>query len=798
MRNNNLLLLLLVFLAGTSQAQTYVKTDLGIKSKINAIEVEIQFYNPSIVRIIKWPEGKPFTKESLSVVKTPQKIAFTINQKGDNLSLKSEKLIAVLNLKSGKVSFTNLKGEQLLNEKESGSSFVDFNDAGVKTFSVSQLYVLDKDETIYGLGILQNGKMSQRNQKIEMVQNNTWDFVTFFQSVKGYGLFWDNYSPTTFNDTPDETSFLSEVGDCIDYYFMFGGNADGVIAQMRDLTGQVPMFPLWTFGYWQSKERYKSQDELVGVVKKYRELGVPLDGIIQDWQYWGNNYLWNAMEFLNSEFYDPQKMVKDVHDLNAHMIISIWSSFGPMTKLYKELDKIGALFNFATWPQSGSEKWPPKLDYPSGVRVYDAYNPAARDIYWNYLNQGIFSTGIDGWWMDSTEPDHFDQKPEDFDTKTFMGSFRKVRNAYPLLTVGGVSQHQRSCASDKRVFILTRSAFAGQQRFGANTWSGDVVASWDALKNQISAGLNFSLCAIPYWNSDIGGFFLWNFKNPLNNPEYRELHARWIQFGTFCPMMRSHGEGAPREIYQFGKKGEKIYDSDEKYINLRYNLLPYIYSASWNVTANQSSMMRALVMDFANDKKALDINDEYMFGKSLLVCPVTKSMYTKDGKEDFSTIKSRELYLPKGVDWYDFWTGEKLSGGQTINKETPLDIIPLYVKTGTILPFGPKVQYATEKKWDNLEIRVYEGANGEFTLYEDENDNYNYEKGAFSTITFSWNEAKKVLTINDRKGSFTGMPAERKFNIVIVSKNRGTGMETVEKFDNVVTYNGKKVALKLQ
>jgi alpha-D-xyloside xylohydrolase len=578
---------------------------------------------------------------------------------------------------------------------------------------------------------------------------------------------------------------------------MYAGSADGVIACMRDLTGQVPLFPLWTYGYWQSKERYKSQDELVKVVKKYRELEVPLDGIIQDWQYWGNNYLWNAMEFLNPGFFDPQKMVNDVHKLNAHLMISIWNSFGPETKQYKELDKIGALMDFRTWPESGSEIWPPRMDYPSGVRVYDPYNPEAREIYWKYLNKGIFSLGMDGWWMDSSEPDHLDFKPSDFDNKTYLGSFRKVRNAFPLMTVGGVYEHQRSVTSGKRVFILTRSAFAGQQRYGANTWSGDIVASWNALRNQISAGLNFSLSNIPYWNSDIGGFFLWNYKNKLEDAEYRELYARWIQFGAFCPMMRSHGTDAPREIYQFGKEGDKIYDAIEKYINLRYRLLPYIYSASWDVTANQSSMMRALVMDFDKDKQALDINDEYLFGKSILVCPVTDAMYSKDMKEDFGTVKARELYLPNGAEWFDFWTGEKLKGGQTIKKETPIDILPLYVKAGSILPFGPKVQYATEKKWDNIEIRIYEGINGEFTLYEDENDNYNYEKGIYSTISFVWNDMKKTLTIADRKGSFPGMPYERNFNIVLVDKNKGTGMDIIEKYDRVVTYKGKKVVVKL-
>jgi alpha-D-xyloside xylohydrolase len=779
-------------------AQSFQKTDLGLKTAINSVGIEIQFYSSSEVRVLKWPERNTFTKQSLSVIKNPQKTAFKIKQQGDELSMKSENLQVLLNLKNGKILFTNLKNESLLKEKEEGAEFTDFNDAGVKTYSVYQSFVLDKNEAIYGLGQQQQGKMVKRNLKLNMIQGNTDDYIPFFMSVKGYGLFWDNYSPTLFEDSPEETSFKSDVGDCIDYYFMYAGSADGVIACMRDLTGQVPLFPLWTYGYWQSKERYKSQDELVKVVKKYRELEVPLDGIIQDWQYWGNNYLWNAMEFLNPGFFDPQKMVNDVHKLNAHLMISIWNSFGPETKQYKELDKIGALMDFRTWPESGSEIWPPRMDYPSGVRVYDPYNPEAREIYWKYLNKGIFSLGMDGWWMDSSEPDHLDFKPSDFDNKTYLGSFRKVRNAFPLMTVGGVYEHQRSVTSGKRVFILTRSAFAGQQRYGANTWSGDVVASWNALRNQISAGLNFSLSNIPYWNSDIGGFFLWNYKNKLEDAEYRELYARWIQFGAFCPMMRSHGTDAPREIYQFGKEGDKIYDAIEKYINLRYRLLPYIYSASWDVTANQSSMMRALVMDFDKDKQALDINDEYLFGKSILVCPVTDAMYSKDMKEDFGTVKARELYLPNGAEWFDFWTGEKLKGGQTIKKETPIDILPLYVKAGSILPFGPKVQYATEKKWDNIEIRIYEGINGEFTLYEDENDNYNYEKGIYSTISFVWNDMKKTLTIADRKGSFPGMPYERNFNIVIVGKNKGTGMDIIEKYDRVVTYMGKKVVVKLK
>jgi alpha-D-xyloside xylohydrolase len=807
----------LIIFAMIVQAQSYQKTELGIKTKINSTDVEIQFYGPSTVRVLKSPEGKTFTKESLSVIKKLQVTKFAVNQQGDVISLKSDKLKVDVNVKSGIISYFTLAKVPLLSEKESGATFTDFNDAGSKTYTVAQSFTLDKDEAIYGLGQQQRGKLSLRNTKLNMVQGNTDDYVPFLVSTKGYGLFWDNYSPTVFEDKPESTSFKSDVGDCIDYYFMLGGNIDGSIADMRDLTGQAPMFPLWTFGYWQSKERYKSQNELVGVVKKYRELGVPLDGIIQDWQYWGNNYLWNAMEFLNSEFPDSKKMVEDIHNMNAHLIISIWSSFGPQTKQYREMKPKGMLLDFSTWPQSGLDSWPPNREYPSGVEPYDPYNPEARDIYWKYLNKGLFSLGIDGWWMDSSEPDHLDFKPTDFDIHTYLGSFRKVRNAFPLMTVGGVAEHQRAVSSDKRVFILTRSAFAGQQRYGAITWSGDVNSSWQSLRSQIPAGLNFSMSAVPYWNTDIGGFFASAYNRGWSegakNPSFQELYVRWLQFGAFTPMMRSHGTDIPREIYNFGKKGETIYDAIAKTINLRYSLLPYIYSTAWTVTKNQSTMMRALVMDF-NDMNVKDMNNEYMFGKSILVAPIVKAQYTpetilranaetgwdkKDASTDsknqavnFTEAKSTKVYLPAGAVWYDFWTNEKINGGQEIEIKTKIDEIPLFIKSGSIMPFGPKVQYATEKKWDDLEIRVYPGANGEFTLYEDENDNYNYEKGAYSTISFMWNDAKKALTINDRKGTFAGILAKRKFNIVIFSSDKSTG----GKFEKVVTYNGKNVVVR--
>lgn len=793
-------------------AQNYQKTSSGIKTTVNAVDIEVQFFAPAVARIIKSPEGVAYEKESLSVIAKPEKVSFKADIQDNKIVLNTSELSVSVDTGTGIVSYFSKDGKVLLAEK-SGMQFIDFDDAGTKTYQVYQPFVLDKEEAIYGLGQLQNGKMIQRNMTKNLVQGNVEDVSPFFQSTKGYGVFWDNYSPTLFTDNEVETSFRSEVGDCVDYYFMYGKNADGVIAQVRSLTGQAPMFPLWTYGYWQSKERYKSQEEVVDVVRKYRELGIPLDGIIQDWQYWGHNYLWNAMDFQNPTFNNPQKMIEDVHAMNAHMAISIWSSFGPMTKPYRELDKKGMLFNFTTWPQSGLELWPPNMEYPSGVRVYDAYNPEARDIYWEYLNDGIFKLGMDAWWMDSTEPDHLDWKPEDMDTKTYLGSFRKVRNAYPLMTVGGVYDHQRAVTSDKRVFILTRSGFLGQQRYGANVWSGDVASTWESFRNQIPAGLNFSLCGMPHWNSDIGGFFAghynksWNDDSASKNPLYQELYVRWLQFGTFNPMMRSHGTDVYREIYKFGKKGEPVYDAIEKMIGLRYSLLPYIYSTSWEVSNRQSSFMRALMMDFVDDRKVWDINDEYMFGKSILVAPITHAQYTPeavvkvseeegwnrngakktktDAAVDFMETKSTNIYLPAGTLWYDFWTNEKHEGGKEITKETTLDVIPLYVKAGSIIPVGPQVQYATEKPWDHLELKVYAGANGNFILYEDEFDNYNYEKGAYTEIPISWNNTSCKLTIGARKGAYGGMLKNRKFTVTL----QGGTQKSVD-------YNGKAISVR--
>ncbi len=684
-------------------SQEYQRTETGIKASIfgKKIDVEVQWFNANSLRVLKMPHGQSVDKKSLSVIARPEKTALKVSTSEDgNIVMKSRLLTVKLDTKTGVLIYETRNGMPLLKELENVKAFIPVNDAGRATYSVYQSFKTDKDEGLYGLGQLQNGQMMQRGIEKYLVQGNTEDVTPVFQSTKGYGVFWDNYAGTMYVDNEEETSFRSDVGDCIDYYFMYGGSADGVIAQIRLLTGSVPMMPLWSYGFMQSKERYKSQDEVVSVVKKYRELGIPLDCIIQDWQYWGSNYLWNAMEFLNYEYRDPKRMIDEVHGLNAHV------------------------------------------------------------------------------------------------------------------TVGGVSDHQRALTRDKRVIILTRSGFLGQQRYGSNVWTGDVGSSWDMFRRQITAGLNFSLTGMPHWNTDLGGFFAGSYNNSLGggtatkNPMFHELYVRWAQFGVFCPMMRSHGADAPREIFLYGKAGEPVYDALVDAIKLRYSLMPYIYSTSWEVSHRNSTFMRALFMDFLSDPKTWNMGSEYMFGSSFLVAPVLHAQYTPEQAQqilkenegwgckaqesdipllsvDFTQSKEMELYLPAGSQWYDFWTNEVAEGGQKLKVTTVFNRIPLYVRAGSIVPLGPDVQYVTEKKWDNLKVCVYPGADGNFVLYEDEGNNYNYENGAYTEIPMTWNDAKRTLTIDARRGCYEGMLDERKFTVRMPDGSEKT-----------VLYKGKKINVK--
>lgn len=765
-----------------------------------AQDVKVEFITPSIVHIVK---GQP--TKTLVITAQPQDVAVS---KSSN-TWKSSELTVKMDPEMKTFTFMTNKGKVLLKEK--GWSLIRKN---IDEFEVSQTFALDKDEAIYGLGTIQNGKMNRRGEKKRMEQSNLEDFQNVLQSIKGWGLYWENYSPTMFEDNAQGMTFTSEAGVGVDYYFMFGGSADGVIAQMRYLSGDVPMFPLWTYGYWQSKERYKTARETEGIVDQYRSLNVPLDGIIQDWQYWGSNYLWNAMDFLAEDFSNGKQLIQNVHQKHAHFMISIWASFGPMTQQFRELEKIGCLMPFETWPQSGiSHVWPPMRDYPSGVKVYDAFHPEARAIYWKYLKT-LYDYGCDAWWMDSTDPDFFNPRESDYEHKVYGGTWRSQRNAFPLETVRGIYQAQRKDDRGKRIFIMTRSSYAGQQHYGSNMWSGDVNSSWDMLRKQVPAGLSFTLTGNPNFNTDIGGFFCSSYNtrgsgSAPKNPQFQELYVRWMQYGLFCPVFRSHGADAPREIWQFGQKGEPIYDAIEKQIRLRYRLIPYLYSTAWQVTSNNDSYMRPLFADFAADKKVWNMTDEFMFGRSILACPIVDPQYTEekvirtnamtgwDRRQEsgdrsqetgvnWQEAKSAVKYLPKGTTWYDFWTNQKYQGGKTVTLETQIDRVPMFVRAGSILPLGPEMQYVGEKAWDNLEIRVYPGANGSFVLYEDEGDSYNYEKGVFSTITFSWNDKARKLTIGARKGEFLGMLKSRQFTVVLPDGRQ-----------QQVSYNGAECVISL-
>lgn len=558
----------------------------------------------------------------------------------------------------------------------------------------------------------------------------------------------------------------SETGAAVDYTFFYGPETDAVIAGYRDLTGAAPMFGRWAYGLWQSKERYQSQEELVGIAKEYRRRKIPLDGVIQDWQYWIPGQ-WGSHQFDASRYPDPKGMVDALHALDTHVLISVWPKFDTGLVTTTEMDRAGYLFS-PTY----------KNVFPAGTaRWYDPYGKPSRDLYWKLIQDRLGVLGFDGWWLDASEPELGGNWGELRSLPTAMGSGANVINAYPLFHTTGVYDGQRKDHPKQRAFILTRSAYAGQQRNGAVTWSGDINGTWDVFRAQIPAGLNFSMSGIPYWNTDTGGFF-----NSAFTPDYQELFVRWFQYSAFCPMFRIHGTGPAKEIWRFTLANQKILTD---YDRLRYRLLPYIYSTSWQVTSAGASMIRPLGADFRGDENVENVADQFMFGPSLMACPVTKPR-----------TGSRIVNLPSAAKWIDFWTGASVPVGATVEASSPLATMPLFVRAGAIVPLGPDVQHAQEK-CDPVEIRVYPGADGSFTLYDDVGDGYAYEKGQYATIPLRWDEAKRTLTIGKRAGSYPGMAKERTFRVVLVGFNHGAGTPPEAKPEAEVAYKGAQVIVKL-
>ncbi|MDO6430311.1 glycoside hydrolase family 31 protein [Flavitalea sp. BT771] len=591
--------------------------------------------------------------------------------------------------------------------------------------------------------------------------------------------------------TPAEQNsfgFSSEAGRQIDYYFIYGNNMDDVIAGYRDLTGKAPIVPKWALGFWQSRERYKTQAEMLTTIDEFRKREIPIDNIVLDWSYW-KEAGWGSQEFDEARFPSPDSMIDVLHKkYNTHLMISVWPKFYEGIAAYNEFDKKGWLYkrNIA----DRQRDWIGK-GYVS--TFYDAFNADARKGFWNLICNKIYSKGIDAWWMDASEPDILSNvSPEKRKlqmTPTALGSAAEYLNAYPLQNAKGIYEGQRAYDPGKRVFLLTRSGFAGSQRYAAAIWSGDIGSTWRDMKNQIAAGVNFSMSGVPYWTMDIGGFVVpEKFEKPdaENLEEWRELNTRWYQFGAFVPLFRAHGQFPYREIFNIAPDDHAAYKSILYYDKLRYRLLPYTYSLAGAAYHENSTIMRGLVMDFAQDTAVLNIGDQYMFGPSLLVNPV----YTYKQRD-------RELYLPKCAGWYDLYSGKWYAGGQRINAAAGYERMPVFVKAGSIIPFGPALQYTSEKPADTITLNVYAGADAYFGLYEDEGTNYNYEKGAFALIPIKYTEATRTVTIGDRKGSFNGMLQKRTFRVNFITTGKAMGCDLDARGDKEVVYDGKNITIKM-
>ncbi|RHR37420.1 DUF5110 domain-containing protein [Parabacteroides sp. AF18-52] len=763
--------------------------DKGFSVTDDSLQISVSSPRDKIIHVQVVPLGSQPSK-SLIIPETSDPVPDCQIQKGDNyISLRTASVTATYSYTDKNIRFTDSKsGKQLLQEQ--ARSFEQKKVAGETVWQIKQIFKLHPDEALYGLGQYQEGIMNYRGQKAKLVQANMEIVNPFLLSTQPYGILWDNYSKTLFEDNEKGASFWSEVADAIDYYFVYGTDMKDVVAGYHRLTGKVPMFPKSAFGYWQSKERYKSFDELIDVVKEYRKRHIPLDNIVQDWEYWGDRDHWNSLRFDTVNFNHPTDVIRQLHDrYNVSLMLSVWPGFGKKTDVYKDMEKIGALFDEPTW-----------ADY----KVMDIYNPQAQKIFWEHLYKGLYRTGVDAWWMDATEPsfrEGFTQDKQEEKTKsagqTYIGSFDRYLNVYSLFLSKAMYENIRK-QDNKRVTILTRSAFAGQQQYGTAVWSGDITASWDVFRKQLPAGLNLCMSGIPYWTTDIGGFFVTTrgsqYTKGLADPSYKELYLRWFQQGVFSPIFRAHGSNVPREVWQFGEPGDPFYDGLLKMIDLRYSLLSYIYSSAWQVTANSRLMMRGLVMDFPDDRNVHNRADAYMFGPSLLVKPITKPMYyTTEGA--IGTPDTKEsVYLPEhtGKYWFDFNSRQIYTGGKTISYLTPLDVIPVFVKAGSIIPINKIVQYVGEQKEEELELRIYAGADADFELYEDDNKTYAYENGVYSLVRFHWDDQNKQLSIYDKEGTFVNYP-QRSFRIKLYIAEESSSNYSVR--EKLIRYENKHITV---
>jgi alpha-D-xyloside xylohydrolase len=936
---------LLAVSSPVNEAFSYARLTSGVQVRVGGITKQVIFYGPTTVRVNANLGENYWTAPSLVVIGKPEVIPFALSETDDTLSINSAKLRIEINKATGALRFFDVTGKLYTKEKaDAPQTLKKVTISGAPTLEARNVFTLQPDEAIYGFGFNGEDTSNRRGKELLLVQTNVGIVIPVLMSSRRYGVMWDTYSQMRFKDDAEGASLWAESAPGgVDYYFMAGETPDAVVGAYRALTGQAPMYPKQAFGLFMSKERYQTQDQLLHVAQTFRKEGFPLDYIVQDWQYWGSDKdgSWSGMIWDPVRYPDPASMVRQLHDTNLKLMVSIWPSIGNDTALARELDEHELRFKPLHW-------------ISKRARVYDAYSPLGRRIYFKHIKSGLLDKGVDALWMDGTEIEvssaMWNAQDNIRDTKALgsnaLGDFTRYLNPYSLLTTQGTYEGQRA-SSDKRVFTLTRSAWAGAQRTAAASWSGDIFASWKVLKQQVADGVNVTVTGNPYWTQDTGGFFVADFPGGEKNAAWRELYARWLQFSAFNPIMRIHGTNVEREPYLFKTMDPQIYESLLSSTRLRYRLLPYIYGLSWQVTSNSYTLMRPLMMDFPDDRATDTIDDSFMFGPSFLVRPVTRAMYhilppppatipseylrTPDGQpglagqyfegENFETPKSRfvdtkvdhtwpdpplaevpaglsnlshfsarwqgtltapedgeyeigiegndgyrlildgktvvedwtagaaryqgttktfrkgqvikvaieyyqvdgnrvlrlawrrpserrtlsapapalnltvETYLPKGADWYDFWTNQRLAGGEQVARQAPLGILPLYVRAGSIVPMGPEVQYATQAPEAPYEVRIYPGADARFTVYEDDNETYAYEKGERATYDLIWNDRTRELTVGPRQGSFPGMVDQRMLNIALMTGESPGGFEPM-RATKPVTYSGKRIVVR--
>jgi alpha-D-xyloside xylohydrolase len=741
----------------------YAQVQDGMTATIGNESVHISVCRPSVIHFVSTPEP-PTTRQiqpwMLDSKESCPGAKFQVSETSDAAILITDRLKVELSLKWGHVQFSTAGGENLLRERNSiPRTYEPTEMNGEKTFHVEDRFAPDFSEGFYGLGQHQSGMFNYRGATVELGQNNTDVAIPLLLSSKGYAVMWNTASLTHVdNRFPLELNLDSLAGHAVDYYFIYGPEMDQLIHEYRNLTGHTPMLPKWSYGFFQSKDRYVSQGEVLAITHRYREEHIPLDGIVQDWFWWKSE----GDPIFNSNFPDVPGELKQLHDEHVHAMLSVWGLFDSKSQ------------NFLQMTQQ-------HLDVPN-AHVYDATNPKARDFYWNNLAGKLFSLGWDAFWLDSAEPEEYWPHMGDAilrDKKISIGNGAEYTNIFPFMHTLGVQEHWKVSTVQKRVFLLTRSAFLGQQRVGAAVWSGDVYGSYWGLRHQVAAGLNFALSGYPYWTTDIGGYWPPHDK-PVEDPKFQELYARWFEYGTFCPIFRTHGHRPQNEIWAFDKVEPILINYDK----LRYRLMPYVYSLAWRVTNDDYTIQRPLVMDWRADVRVRDIGDQFMFGPALLVNPVLQPDATH-----------RALYLPDAPAWYDFWTGASTNGRREIDADAPVDRLPLYVRAGSILPLGPEIEYADEKPAGPIEFRIYTGADGEFVLYQDAGDGYEYEHGVHSVIPMHWSESTRTLTIGQREGKYPGMPASLEMKVVLVSAGHGTGLEPTANPDKLVVYKGQSISV---